>query len=467
MGALTAAGTALVACGATPAPAAQPTAAQAAPTEAAATQAPATEAVSTVAPTAASAEAVTLQFWVQWGGTTVDALKKCGDAFAAKNPGVTINVVGDASMDKLLAAIAGATAPELGSNLDYLALVARGVVLPQTEWINTSKVVNKDDFPPEAWNLFTWKGEIYGIPGIEASPRESLAMNVALVEQAGLDIKSPPQTWDEVYEWHTKLTKFDNAGNAAVIGIDPLDDMGGSIGAGDPWMWAASWGFDYFDEKAMKFDLDRPEVTEIFATVKKFYDFVGAEKMAAFRKGYGTWTASPTAGFPAGVQAMVVTGGWSPGWLAQSAPDKHFAYTWMPVSTPRKGKKVEIWGGHAPIIFKDAKAASKAYPFAEFLSCDNDASTILWDGVGFQPARISWWKQVDAKKYEGFDFFVQAVTETDVERWPDQPDPVVSAMYDDWVKTREAVIFGTIKPEQAGKQMQDDLTKALQEALSS
>ena len=268
----------------------------------------------------------------------------------------------------MLTAIAGGTPPEMGANLDYLALIARGVCVPQSDWIDASQVIDKNDFAKESWGLFTWEGEIYGIPGIESAPRESLGYNVDLVEKAGLDPQNPPQTWDEVFEWHKALTQFDAAGNAVVIGIDPLDDMGGSVGAGDPWMWPTSWGFDYFDEAVPEFKIDRPETAEIFSTIKKFYDFVGVEKMTAFRKGYGTWTSSPTAGFPAGAQAMVITGGWSPGWLSLSAPDKHFAYSWMPVSAARKGIKVQVWGGHAPLIFAGTKYPEEAFKFAEYLT---------------------------------------------------------------------------------------------------
>ena len=118
--AVAAAGVTLAAC----APAAAPT--QVAP------KAP------TVAPPTAAppAEAITIQYWVQWGGTTVDGLKKCGEKFTAKSPGITTNIVGDADNSKILAAVAGGTTPEMGSNLDYLALIARGVCTPQTEWIS-------------------------------------------------------------------------------------------------------------------------------------------------------------------------------------------------------------------------------------------------------------------------------------------------------------------------------------------
>lgn len=415
-------------------------------------------------PSVAPAEAVTIQYWVGWGGQTAETLGQCGERFTEKNPSIKINVIGASSNEKVLAAIAAGTPPQMGTNLDYLALIARGVCEPQTEWINSSSVVDKAEFAGEAWGLFTWQGEVYGIPGVESALREALGYNLDLVEEAGLDAENPPQTWHEVFEWHKALTKFDNAGNAVVVGLDPMDDMGGSIGAGDPWMWPPSWGFDYFDEENGEFDIDRPETAEIFSTIKMFYDYVGVEKMAAFRKGYGTWTASPTAGFPAGAQAMIITGGWSPGWLTQSAPDKRFAYSWMPVSAPRKGKKLQVWGGHAPLIFKDAKHREQAFRFAEYLTCDDEAASILWEGVGFQPARRSWWAQVDAGRYQGFDFFVKAVTEAD-EVWPDQPNPIVSVTGDEWVKAYEGVIYGDLAPQQAATNMQIALTKALAEML--
>ena len=41
-----------------------------------------------------STEPVTLAFWNGWGGSTVEALQKCGDKFSERNPGIKINVVG-------------------------------------------------------------------------------------------------------------------------------------------------------------------------------------------------------------------------------------------------------------------------------------------------------------------------------------------------------------------------------------
>lgn len=410
------------------------------------------------------AEVVTIQYWFGWGEATVKAVQAIAEKFTEKNPYIKAEIAGSSGDERILTAIAGGTPPELGSNLNYLGLIARGVCIPQTEWINASKVVDKEDFPKEAWTLFIWEGEIYGIPGVESAPRESLGYNIGLVQEAGLDLNNPPQTWDEVFEWHKALTQFDAAGNAVVVGLDPMDAMGGSIGYGDPWMWPPSWGFDYFDEQTFEFDIDRPETAEIFSTIKMFYDYVGVEKMEAFRKGYGTWTASPTAGFPAGAQAMIITGGWSPGWLSVSARDRHFAYTWMPVSTPRKGKKVQIWGGHAPIMFQGSKHPEEAFRFAEYLTCDDEAANILWESIGFQPARYSWWAKVDVTKYEGFEFFAKSIVEAD-EMWPSQPNPITGVTSDEWTKARDGVNYGDITPEQAARDMQAALTKALQEML--
>lgn len=425
---------------------------------------PAVEVEEVVAPTPEPVEAVTVEYWIGWGEQEANAIQAIAADFTDMNPNINVEVLGGQGNEAVLPAIAAGTPPELGTNLDYLALIARGVCIPQTEWINLSTIIDQDNFAKETWSLFTWEGDIYGIPGVESAPRESLGYNVDLVEEAGLDPDNPPQTWDEVLEWHMALTQFDDAGNAVVVGLDPMDAMGGSIGAGDPWMWPPSWGFDYFDEDNLAFDVDRPETAEIFATIKQFYDHVGVEKMEAFRTGYGTWTASPTAGFPAGAQAMVITGGWAPGWLEISAPDTRFAYTWMPVSTPRKGTKTQIWGGHAPLIFKGAEYPEEAFRFAEYLTGEDAAANILWEQVGFQPARLSWWANVDTSKYQGFEFFAKSVLEAD-EFWPSQPNPVVSVTADEWAKARDAVNYGDSTPEQAAQDMQEALTVALADMM--
>ncbi len=413
-------------------------------------------------------EVVTVEWWYGYTGEYVkEGLRPAADAFEAENPGIKINgtEVGSGMYEKLLTAVAAGTPPDMSQNIPYLELIARGGCLPLTAWIDASTILDRasGDIPDGQWKAFTWKGDIYGVPGIGLIG-EALAYNLDIIEAAGLDPNSPPQTWDEVFEWHKATTKFDAAGNVAVVGLDPLDAMGGSIGDGDPWMWPPSWGFDYFDEDALVFNTDRPETAEFFRTIKMFYDHVGVEKMEGFRKSYGTWV-SPGSSFPSGVQAMQITGSYAPGSLATVAPDKRFGYTWMPVPSSRKGKKVQVMGAHAQVILKGAKHPEAAFRFAEWLTTAK-AMDIIYKGCGFIGTRKSWMKTVDASKPKGIDWYLRSVDEAD-ELWAPQPDPVVATTADEFRKGIDAVNYDGKAAEQAAKDMQEAQTKALEGVLEA
>jgi len=45
----------------------------------------------------------------------------------------------------------------------------------------------------------------------------------------------------------------------------------------------------------------------------------GVQKIGGFHNSYGTWTESPTAAMPSGVEDMNINGYWAPGELAHSA----------------------------------------------------------------------------------------------------------------------------------------------------
>ena len=49
----------------------------------------------------------------------------------------------------------------------------------------------------------------YGIPAHECYVRRGLNYNKRMIDEAGLDADAPPATWDELFDWHVKLTKFD------------------------------------------------------------------------------------------------------------------------------------------------------------------------------------------------------------------------------------------------------------------
>jgi ABC-type glycerol-3-phosphate transport system substrate-binding protein len=338
------------------------------------------------------------------------------------------------------------------------------VATPVTDWINTSTVIKKDDIFESTWDSVTSEGQIYAVPGIEGFLRWGFCYNEDMVSQGGLDPAKPPLTWDEAFEFHKQLSKFDAAGNVTVVGFDPLDAMGSSIGAGDPFFLPVSFGFEYYDVNGKKYNLDNPEFIDGLTTIKKFYDLLGAEKMASFRQSYGTWTG-PGTGICAATQVAQINGYWTPGELNVCAPEKKYAYSWPMVPASRKDKKIQCTGGHYVLIPKGAAHAETAFHFGEFLNTDT-ACDVIFNSIGWLPSRKSYMARADISKYRGLDWFVKSATESN-ELHAVVNDPLTAVTSKKFGEATQAVIYGSKTPEQAAKDMQDELTKELEAFLAS
>jgi len=298
------------------------------------------------------------------------------------------------------------------------------------------------------------------VPCIESSVRFAFSYNTKLVEDAGLDPNSPPQTWDEAFEWHKATTKFDSAGNIEILGFDPMDAMGGSgPGPPDPFFWPPSFGLEWWSGDENAFHLDDDKFVAILSTIKQFYDFAGVEKMAGYRSSYGTWTQSPTSSFPAQVQAMIVNGPWQPGELARSSPDGQFMYTWGPTPEERRGVKFQSTGGHYGSIPQGSKHPEEAFKFLEFCT-KNEVQDIVFDQTGWLGPQISWNQKLDVSQYSGLDFYVNSISEADELR-PSAGCPISAFVGNQWTTTVDSVNFGDKTPEQAALDMQKQCTDEL------
>jgi len=215
----------------------------------------------------------------------------------------------------------------------------------------------------------------------------------------------------------------------------------------------------------MVFHFDDDRFVDALTTIKRFYDSVGVEKMAGYRSSYGTWTQSPTASFPAGVQAMIVNGPWQPGELFHAAPGKHFRYTWPPMPAERKGIKFQASGGHYGSIPNGAPHPEAAFEFIEFTTTDK-AADIVFDQTGWLCPKISWNARLDVSRYEGLDFYIKSIEEAD-EMWPSAGCPISGFVGDQWWDTVDAVNYHDKSPEEAAKDLQklctDELRKSFPE----
>ena len=313
---------------------------------------------------AQSGEKIQLEWWPGWPG---EFMVTIGDMFMEKNPNVELNVVSVyPEMQQVLASIASGTAPDMIADVPYLELIIRGTCQPLDDFIEASDEVSIDDGDIRVahWEVFAWEGSHYGVPSVDTAGRGGMSFNLNVIEEAGLDPEKLPETWEEVFAWHQEITKFDDAGNIAILGMNPIAERAGAASEGDPWLWPEMWGYHYIND-TLEYQVDREETVAFLQVIKDFFDVVGVEKM----EGLATAMESISRGaFGVGMQAMQITYPSGPAGVLRSNPDHTYKFGWVPVPDSRRGTKVQTLSGHASILMKDKPNPETAFDLAVFLT---------------------------------------------------------------------------------------------------
>jgi len=435
-----------------------------APAPVATEAAPAAAATTPEVPTQATSATRSVEFWSSWrvGGRFPEIVT----AFEAKYPDIKVEYVkvpGEELEAKVFAAIAAGTPPGMSFNIPYFEFATRGLLVPLDDYVNVNEDANltSGDIPEVLLEKFRWRDKLYGLPAADTSIRYGMGFNIDFIESQGLDPATLPQSWDEVYSWHEAMTEMDDQGNIKTLGIDPTNDATASGSSIDPWVYPEMWGFHYFDEEKNAFDIDRAETVELLATIKKFWDLAGPEKITGLSQAL---SGQDFGAFGIGRQGMYL--GWSsdPANLFQVYPDTTFRYTWLPVSSARKGTKITTIGGHAATIFKGAADPDAVFLWDVFLT-EKEACDVFKSANGWIGPRKSYQDTVDLSEFPDYVqediwwFTRDSIAQAD-ENWVEK-DPIGNMTEQEWNNMRQAVIFGDLSPEEAAKQMQEKMTQEL------
>ena len=417
------------------------------------------------APEAKVVQKVTIDWWTGWGGAPAnESFKKVEEAANAQSRTYEVKHLRVSGVaDKLAEAIVAGSAPTVeAGNLPYAEFWVKGFAEVLDGRIGKSKGIKRDDLPAPAWKFASYKNKTYGVPAVEGFIRWGLAANEELLIKRGLDPKNVPTVWEDLLNWHRELTIVEG-GAIKQLGLDPMDAMGGGAGGPDPLPWGPSWGHRFYDEAKEQFNVTHPAMEEALATIKRFIDLAGgAAAMAEFRRGNEQWSGARS-GIAMGTQALQINGPWTPGELAKNAPDKRYAYTWLPVPAKRKGKKIQSTGGHFALLPKGGPHQDQGFEFIEFLWSD-PALDIIFEGTGWLTARKSYLAKVDAGRYRGLDFYVRSVTEA-TEMYEAPTNPIDGFFRDRWREAVTSVREGTATPNAALQELQRLCTEELRQRL--
>jgi multiple sugar transport system substrate-binding protein len=414
---------------------------------------------------------VEIEWWHGWGGTTgVNALTAVADAFNLEDRPVYVHRLQVPEMnDKLLAAIAGGTPPDVGvCCIRYEQYYARGSFTPIDDYVAASDVVDPADFLPTFVNSMTWQGKLYGVPACECGPRFGLLYNRDLLKEFGVDEDDLPETWGDMAEMLLKISRFDDAGNIEVVGFDAL----GGTAERPPtpnisMFWGENFGMDVWDEDALAFQFWSPEddrLVQALELVKEFYDMLGGvEKIVNFNGSFTGGSQSPTGSFPMGALTTQVYGYWAAGELPHSSPDLDFHVTWVPVPEERRGTKCQGTGGHPIYIPVGAKHPDAAWEFMEWITTPK-ACKIIFEQTGWFGGRAEYYDPGHpwVADNPALQWFLESAAIAD-DSWENPVIPNGSFVANEWTRLREKVIYGEMTAEEAAKALQKNCTDDLHE----
>jgi ABC-type glycerol-3-phosphate transport system substrate-binding protein len=443
-----------------------PAAAAAAPT---ATTAPAPAATPTTAPAAAASGPTAtpnpladvqikpgkpvVEWWWPWGGMTgLNALAGLAKDFNASHDDFQVKALQIETWGggaKLLSAIAANTAPAVETGGTWYDFWLAGGAQPVDDYIKASKVIKTSDMFESMVQGGILKGKTYGVPAVECFLRWEMAANQALLEKNKLPTNELPTDYDTLYQWAKQMTVVDSSGAVKVLGFDPLDAEG-AVWGGDPFYWTAAMNYKYYDADKNQYTLNSDPIIKSMDLITKYVDIVGAEKLAGFAKAYGTWTESPTAMFPTGIEGININGYWAPGELVKSSPNNKFVYGWVP--TPTKGEKLACVGGHYSIVPKGSPDPDRGFQIIEYLN-SKPAMDIIYEVTGWLGASKAYLAAADVSKYPGLDFYVKAATNATRIFGPFF-EPIPSFASDQFYKLLDEVTYHKTTSKEAAAKLQ-------------
>jgi len=396
---------------------------------------------------APAAEGATVSYWAGWGQLepAIESMKAT-EEWQSHMAGITLEYRGSVNSEAILTAVAGGTPPDCHSNHDYPNLYTRGAVLPVQDMVEASDIVKKETMLEWTWDYAFFGGDMIGVPGIESYVQWGLNINSDGAQKAGLDINTPPVTWEETLEWHKTLTTKDDAGNLLQLGLDPHDAMGGDVD-----FQTSSFGIKWYDESTKEFDLDNERMVEVFRITSEFARFAGPEQLAGMRQvqGNGGWGQA----VEAGVQMMIIEGYWHPGETQIVKPEiaQYNRASWAPVSDDRRNVKMQAVNAHFVQIFKEAKNPTGAFKLGEFFNTVK-ACDIIFKEVGWIHPVKEFIPMIDANAFPGLDFYVKS--EAEATEWHLlRRCPIHWFVKDQWDALRDQVARDQITPEEAAAEL--------------
>jgi multiple sugar transport system substrate-binding protein len=343
--------------------------------------------------------ATTLTVWVGWSARELSEFKKVAAEYDAKNPDVTVKVVGGINDDKIIAALRSGSGPDVVSSFTSSNV---GLYCSSGGWIDLDPYLKKSkislsEFPASTLYYTQYQGKRCALPLL--ADVYGFYYNKALFKKAGLT--GPPKTMEELTAYAKKLTVKNADGSLKVVGYDPEFGFYQNTSGAYSTLFGAKW-FDGEGKSSLSTD---PAWKRLLTWQKNLVDFYGHSNLVKWQAGAGDEFSASHA-FETGKLAMMMDGEWRVSFIASEHPDLQYGTTAMPVD----GARANLYGGgyiNGTIIGipKNAKNKDAAWDFVKHMTTNDHALAKFSNGIRNVPSTRSSSKSPELKPDPNFAVF--------------------------------------------------------------
>jgi multiple sugar transport system substrate-binding protein len=308
---------------------------------------------------------VTVVFWHSFVAHTIPAFNDLVQRFEEEHPSIRLRAqyvpTGDGLIQKLITAIQSGTTPDVcWVHADFLdKLVDAGAICRMDEFLHGPGGLSPEDLAdifPALLDAASWRDTLYALP-MEAT---SLALfyNRGLFRKAGLDPDHPPNTWEELREYASRLT-VDTGGDGAVEQYGFFVPVFPSSGPLNIWM-NLQW-------TPFLWQAGGTEITEDQTRVL-FNSDAGVQALALWKSIYhdlnfSRYGLSHDVGFASGNLAMIMDGPWD---LPRFRQLKDIDWAVAPLPAGPAGRATYIAGEHM-VIFRNTRHRDESWRFVTWM----------------------------------------------------------------------------------------------------
>lgn len=400
-------------------------------------------------------------FWPEWGGKDSDALQVQCNKFAEES-GIAVDFLPIRDHARMVASISAGDPPDLLMTWDSNAVGTWGfqkALLDLTPLIQGAGL-DLNNF----YQIGLDSGNLMGIKQIGLPLTNYLTSilwyNTQAFEEAGLDPKKPPETWEETWAASEKLTKVEDG---------QIRKLGYMVGLGQDGtnLMAYAFGGSIWSDDYRKVTPDSEANIAELTWKQQFYKTYTTDEIIRWSGSIEQNASLPSFVLFTGDAAMQVSGEWMPSMYEILDPIPPISFGYLPYPEAKPEVKGTMTANTNPMVIPTAaKNPDGAFKFIEFISKADNSSEMCAIVGNASPTKDGLAKQIAATNSPTYKQILEEVwTKANVKPMTIN-SPVGSEYMDAVTRATDSVLQDGADPKEEMAKVREEFQPKLDQALA-